>query len=188
MRFLEEIDKDIWKLKADSNVYLLNLNEPIVIDTGRRQNNELLTKFLDKVRPLSEIKTVIFTHLHYDHIGNFDLFPNASFYASEAEIASFEKSPKAAILDEDMAKKFKIRLEPIQDFNDLVFILTPGHTLGSICLYLKSRKILFSGDSLFENKKFGRTDLPTSSPKKMKISLMKLINFDFKILCPGHDY
>ena len=38
------------------------------------------------VRP-EEIEDVIITHLHYDHVGNFDRFPKARFHLQEAELA-----------------------------------------------------------------------------------------------------
>jgi glyoxylase-like metal-dependent hydrolase (beta-lactamase superfamily II) len=32
-------------------------------------------------------RTVVITHLHYDHVGNFDRFPKARFHLQEAEVA-----------------------------------------------------------------------------------------------------
>jgi glyoxylase-like metal-dependent hydrolase (beta-lactamase superfamily II) len=185
---VKNISKNIWKVSADSNVYLLLLEEPIVIDTGRRSNRDILTRFLDKVYPLDKVKKVIFTHLHYDHIGNFDLFKNAEFFASQKEIDLFNKDPVATTMDEDIANKFNVKLQQVKDFNDLYVINTPGHTAGSICLWYAKEKILFSGDTIFHNKKFGRVDLPTSVPKEFQRSVMKLIHYNFRILCPGHDY
>lgn len=34
-----------------------------------------------------EVEDVIVTHLHYDHIGNFDKFPNARFHLQDSEMA-----------------------------------------------------------------------------------------------------
>lgn len=186
-RLLEQVAKNIWKLKGESNVYLLNFEEPIVIDTGSRAQRDLLLRFLDKVRPLEEVKHVIFTHLHYDHIGNFDLFKNARFYASEAEIKCFEKEPEATTLDRDMAEKFTVKLEPAVDMQGLQVVPTPGHTVGSICLWYAQDRILFSGDTLFNSKRTGRADLPTSIPSNLHESIMKLVHYNFKILCPGHE-
>jgi glyoxylase-like metal-dependent hydrolase (beta-lactamase superfamily II) len=187
MRSLQQIARNIWKLKADSNLYLLNFDQPIVIDTGNRSQRQLLEKFLDKVRPLSDIKHVIFTHLHYDHIGNFDLFTNARFYASEKEIQCFIKDQEATVLDKSMAERFTAELKPAVDIGELYVVPTPGHTIGSICLWYAPEKILFSGDTLFHEKQTGRLDLPTSAPAKMQESIMKLVHYNFKILCPGHD-
>ena len=33
------------------------------------------------------IRDVIITHLHYDHVGNFDLFPNATFHLQDLEMS-----------------------------------------------------------------------------------------------------
>jgi len=35
----------------------------------------------------NDVEDVILTHLHYDHVGNFDRFPNARFHLQECELA-----------------------------------------------------------------------------------------------------
>lgn len=35
----------------------------------------------------ADVKDIILTHLHYDHVGTFDEFPNARFHLQEAELA-----------------------------------------------------------------------------------------------------
>ena len=35
---------------------------------------------------LAQIKTVIMTHMHYDHAGNTELFPNARFHVQDCEM------------------------------------------------------------------------------------------------------
>lgn len=188
MRYIEKIINNIWKIKADSNVYFLNFDEKIIIDTGTRSNRNILQQFLVPLIDVNKINKVIFTHLHYDHIGNFDLFKNAQFFASEESIRSFKDNPLNEILDEEMVQRFKIELKAIKDFNGLHIIHTSGHTKGSICLWYGKEKILFSGDILFFGKKTGRIDLPTSAPEELNNSLMKLLQYNFKVLCPGHEY
>ena len=186
---VQNIEKGIWKIPAGSNIYLLRLDEPIVIDAGERSKRKEAV-FVEHIIDPRMVKKVIFTHLHHDHIGNFDLFPNAEFFASSEAIESFNKNPEGTVLDKDMAEKFKkVELKPLSQLNNpkLEIIKTPGHTKGSVCIYYKEKQILFSGDTIFENKVLGRTDLPTSLPEEMSKSLMKLVNYPFKILCPGHD-
>jgi len=185
---VSNISDNVWKISADSNVYVLKLDEIIVIDTGRRANRELVRSYLDKIVPLSSVKKVIFTHLHYDHIGNFDLFPNAKFYASKQSIDDLEKSRKATIHDEDMEEKFSVDLIPIEDMNGLFVINTPGHTRGSICIWYKEKKIMFTGDTIFGEDSYGRTDLPTSVPGELQKSVFKISGYPIEIMCPGHDY
>lgn len=187
---IERVSNNVWKIMADSNIYILS-KERTVIDTGKRANRKVVEQFLDKIVPFEQITAVIFTHLHYDHIGNFDLFTNAEYYASEEEIGCWKKDSKAAILDEDMAEKFinaglKLKILP-EKISGLEVIKTPGHTAGSICLWEERERILFSGDTLLKKSR-GRADLPTSAPEEMQKSIVRLLNYNYKILCPGHEY
>jgi len=188
---VQNIEKGVWKIPAGSNIYLIRLDENIIIDAGDRQFRRE-AGFIERIMDTRDVNTVIFTHLHHDHIGNFDLFSNAKFYASQEAISSFKQDPEGTTGSKDMAEKFKRiidKVKPIERFKhkDLEIIMTPGHTRGSICIYYKEKKILFSGDTIFENRVIGRIDFPTSAPEAMKQSLMKLIEYPFKILCPGHD-
>lgn len=69
---------------------------------------------------------------------------------------------------------------------DLTVLHAPGHTMGSI-MFLLNDEHLISGDVLFENG-IGRTDLPTSSDAKMRISLReKVLTLDDSVIVhPGH--
>ncbi len=79
---IKEITKDIYKINNDSNIYYLKkLN--LIIDAGNNTFREQTIKELLEVCDPKTIKIVIFTHLHYDHIGCFNIFENAEFYASE---------------------------------------------------------------------------------------------------------
>lgn len=69
----------------------------IVIDTGfneaaaRRRKRDFLRSPLEGLRLLgvdgTTVEDVIITHLHYDHVGNFDLFPSARFHLQDREMA-----------------------------------------------------------------------------------------------------
>jgi hydroxyacylglutathione hydrolase len=66
----------------------------------------------------------------------------------------------------------------------LKVIETPGHTRGSISLVGEDK--IFTGDTLFADS-IGRTDLPESSEKEMKLSLEKLKTMqDSLTVYPGH--
>lgn len=191
---MQQLAKNIYKIASDCNVYFLDFTKKIIIDTGKPMHAASIAKELStKIDPV-KIDIVIFTHFHYDHIGNFSLFPNATYYASAAEIAAWKKDSFGAILNMevvDAVEQFPLSVLPLEKLDLSVFglelIVTPGHTVGSICLYYAKEKILFSGDTLFRDT-HGRVDLPTSVPKEMTRSLLKLKKIDYKILCSGHDY
>jgi glyoxylase-like metal-dependent hydrolase (beta-lactamase superfamily II) len=183
---IKEIVKDVWIFPKgpglSCNIYFLNIKEPTLIDLGYFDNSELLIKRLNSlgIKP-EDIKRVIFTHVHYDHIGDPSLFPKAKFYAN------YDKIEYLSVLDIKSYRKLKkIKLSPLSDIKDLEVIKTPGHSKGSICLWYKKEKIMFSGDTLFDNGIVGRTDLPDSKPNELDSSLDILSKYKVKHLCPGH--
>ncbi len=65
-------------------------------------------------------------------------------------------------------------------------IHSPGHTMGSICLYDGSEGLLVSGDTLFQDG-VGRTDGPDSDAEALMRSLARLCALpDGTIVYPGH--
>lgn len=187
---IKKVTSGVWKIKGDGNIYFIDGNKKIIIDTGKRSERHNISLVLKHVIDLDKIDAVILTHLHYDHTGNVDLFPNAKVYASKEAIEEFLNNPSGAVLDEEITLRLKkITLHPLpQNFESLEIINSPGHTKGSICIWDQKRKILFSGDTLFDKRVFGRTDLPTSEPEKLMESIIKLARYRYEHLCPGHDY
>ena len=62
----------------------------------------------------------------------------------------------------------------------------PGHTAGSIALWDKEAKVLFSGDTLFQGN-YGRTDLPGGNEEVLFASLRRLLTLDRDIhVLSGH--
>lgn len=191
---IEKVARNVWKFTdwggLCSNVYLVDVDKPTLIDLGEAEFSRVLVKGLKEIGYTpSDIKRVIFTHLHFDHVGNPHDFKNAEFFTSPEEIEDLEKGAFASILSkfgimQDPLKD--VPLQPVKSSKDFIVIETPGHTRGSICVWLRSKRILFSGDTLFHNGILGRTDLASSVPKKMPESIKRLQRFNYRILCPGH--
>jgi len=70
---------------------------------------------------------------------------------------------------------------------DVVVIYTPGHTRGSISLYIPELRALFSGDTIFQGT-VGRTDMPSGSEHRLRKSLCRLYTALplETIVYPGH--
>lgn len=73
-----------------------NAHRTIVVDTGFDQGSADKRR-RDLLRPVGEglktigiapesVQTVLITHMHYDHAGNDDLFPNARFHVQDCEM------------------------------------------------------------------------------------------------------
>jgi len=178
----------VWKIKADGNMYVLDIDPKTVIDTGSRALMDLVVRELKKITSPDNIKQVIFTHLHYDHVGNAELFRNAEFFASKEAIEDFRKNDMDSVLNREDAEALKkITLKEFDGNADLELIKTPGHTRGSICIGFPEERVIFTGDTVLKGG-YGRTDLPTSVPEKMSQSIQKVLNYDYIVLCPGHEY
>jgi len=83
------MDYFVWLIRGDRRT--------IVVDTGfnaaaaTRRKREFLRCPGTALGALgvdtTAVTEVVITHLHYDHAGNLDLFPNARFYLQDAEMA-----------------------------------------------------------------------------------------------------
>lgn len=63
----------------------------------------------------------------------------------------------------------------------------PGHTPGSVCLYWRKQKVLFSSDVVFFMG-VGRADLPGGDAAELQRSISKLSKLEVEYLLPGHHY
>jgi hydroxyacylglutathione hydrolase len=168
-----------------SNVYLLlNGRKALMIDTGDGSNFEEIEEALGSL----ELATTILTHGHLDHIGGMHHFKkNGLLHRADLQIVDdlnscFPEYSKAPRNISELTFKFI----KFGDF-ELEVIHTPGHTPGSVCLFDKRNKILFSGDTLFAGGFFGRTDLIGGDEMELMKSLEKIKKLDYNILCPGHN-
>ena len=190
-----KIANDTYKIEGDGNTYLILEPVPMLIDNGDGTNKNYIKSEIEKFIPLDKIKIIILTHLHYDHVGNLELFPNAKIYADGEEIEDYKNNSEMfsfSNIQKNIDTILREKLKPLPaEINGLEVIKVPGHTRGSVALLDKKRKLLFSGDTLFSKGIIGRTDLPNSVPNKMNESVAELTN-DIKnnklLLCPGHDY
>lgn len=172
----------------DSNAYLIDAKRKTLVDAG-----------IDGLRVLKSIPRdldlIILTHCHYDHIAAVPEIVKAT----GAQVAMHEKDIQLIKSDRMSGSMlFGEKLPPVNvdiqlkggesiDLGDisLEVLHTPGHTPGSICLYEKKEKVLFTGDTVFEGGSFGRTDLGGDSGHIIS-SLLALTKLDVDVLYPGH--
>jgi glyoxylase-like metal-dependent hydrolase (beta-lactamase superfamily II) len=121
----------------------------------------------------------ILTHNHCDHTQGVEKkWKNVFIHKHDFEKTNFSYIPdKVTELPFDKLKWGNWELEIIH---------SPGHTKGSICLYDRNRKVLFSGDTLFNNGK-SRTDLG-GCDDLLSCSLNKIKKLEIEHLFPGHNY
>lgn len=181
---------------VSTNCYLIynqKSREAVVVDPA--DNGAFV---LNKCREL-QVKpvAVILTHGHFDHILAVEDICRAfscQVYAGREEDRLLQDSSmnlstimgtERTIVCADVLVKEKDELS-LAGFKWNV-LETPGHTAGSVCYYIPSEQILFSGDTLFAGS-LGRTDLPTGDQKEIVSSIReKLLPLpeETKVF-PGH--
>ena len=176
------------------NTYILTdseTNQGMVIDPG------CYTPAMKKeLRNLTELKYIILTHAHGDHMGALNAirkdYPDAVLVAGAKE--------KKLLLDAENNGSMEFSPEPVSteadryvSEGDLVtlgsieftFMETPGHTPGSVLFLTKDA--IFTGDTIFQGS-IGRTDFEGGNERQMMQSLRKINNLAIEdiTLCPGH--
>ena len=152
---------------------------------------------LDQARDVGvEIKTIINTHGHADHIEDLAELKKISgalvaIHALDAPMLSDAMLSGAAMfgfsqteLTADILLKESEQITLPGSDLALTVLHTPGHTPGSICLLGDS--VLFTGDCLFAGG-IGRVDLPGGDEHSMMHSLTRLCEMDPELVVyPGH--
>jgi glyoxylase-like metal-dependent hydrolase (beta-lactamase superfamily II) len=177
--------------------------ECAVIDPGA--DAEAIISRLERLnlRP----RYILLTHGHFDHIAALPAL--AEKYRDSSPIIAIHRDDKdylgprarqlhrtsfaaaagnAAYVDElweDMPSATEL-LDEGSIIGPFTVLHLPGHTPGSAAFYDKDAKVLFSGDTLFQDG-FGRTDLPGGNWRQLQQSLLRLFAMDRDTgVYPGH--
>lgn len=194
---------------VNGNCYILVRDGLTVIDTGlpAGSGKKILAYIRNTLyREPSEIKTIIITHFHMDHIRGVATLKNSApsakiaIGAADAGYVSgqiplpvypgfrgFLLRVAGAIMNPGIFP-LDILLHDGDLIDGLVCIHIPGHTPGSIGLYDERTKTFFAGDilrydgtSIKEGPALFTLDLDGS-----RQSIRKIAAIDFEVLLPGH--
>ena len=85
------MDYFVWALANGAHTVVVDLGFTEAVGTRRgRQFLRCPSKGLAEIGiDCAQVKHVILSHFHYDHVGNYALFPNATFYVQDAEMAFY---------------------------------------------------------------------------------------------------
>ena len=199
-----EITKDIFIVGGpditddrDGCVYLINLGELILIDSGAGWS---VDKIIHNINILGfngkAISTILLTHCHIDHIGGAPEIRKrfgSKIYIHQLDATSLENGDpiltasswyQTTFPPTTVDVKLKLQEEKLRRGGETIVCLhTPGHTPGSISIYIDKdgKRILFAQDlhgPLLDE--FG------SNLSDWDRSTRKLLDLDADILCEGH--
>jgi glyoxylase-like metal-dependent hydrolase (beta-lactamase superfamily II) len=192
-----------------ANCYLvITESKMLVIDTGMPGNGNKITKYVRGLgKNPSDISYVILTHADIDHIGSAAEMKRITgaklgIHANDAPILSGKRGFRTIrgpllvrVLFKVMTRLMRFHsVEPDVILGDdfeldgLKVIHTPGHTDGSICLYLPP-KLIFVGDALRSNSKGNPKPLSkvfSADITQAKASLKAISELEFDICLTGH--
>jgi len=167
----------------------------IVVDPGG--DGQLLLDVLTGNKTFAKI--VVLTHAHIDHVSALgvlkDNYPELKVMMHAGDLSLYENLGVQARLfaqevpevppidrflaDGDILEHSGLKLKAIH---------TPGHSKGSICLFIRDEvDLLLSGDTLFRES-IGRTDLLGGSQKELLNSIRQklMVLDDNTLVVPGH--
>jgi hydroxyacylglutathione hydrolase len=167
--------------------------EAIVIDPGDDVSE--ITNILD--RHGLKVTAIVVTHAHIDHVAGahkLRALTGAPVYLNEndqelldaldmqAKWLGIPTPPRTQV---DVAANDGTVLRLGQ--TEFQVMHTPGHTQGSLCLWIPAEQKLIAGDTLFRDS-IGRTDLPGGNTRRIFSSIKtRLLDLpENTIVIPGH--
>jgi hydroxyacylglutathione hydrolase len=167
--------------------------EAIVIDPG--DNIEEILDILK--RHGLRVKAIVITHAHIDHIGGaakLKAATSAPVYLNANDQELYDhldaqaswlrmRTPDRTTIDMPAREGDSLKLGEAE----FQVIETPGHTQGSISLWIPQENKLVAGDTLFRDS-IGRTDLPGGDSRQILRSIhSKLLKLPAEAtVIPGH--
>ena len=146
-----------------------------------------------------EIDVVVLTHLHFDHIGNNHLFPNASFLVQRTEVAQGFVPPK---YNQFAYAEYSYNMVDVRDRVQILegdhqiepgvrLVKIGGHTPGTMVVVIDTAegRVCLAGDIMYNYKNL-ELNWPTGSFWDLQdlMAGYDRIHQEADIIIPGHDW
>jgi glyoxylase-like metal-dependent hydrolase (beta-lactamase superfamily II) len=196
------------------NVFLVtDGGEGALIDSGFGDEQSLRARldYLQK-RPEVKVRYIILTHHHFDHTSGAQRLRQATgaqvvMHPQEEHFLldwqgdapqDLEIPPDQQAVAEQIRRFRQQAAEAVPDLPaadgavlgvgglSLEVVHTPGHTLGSICVYIRAERALFTGDTALGLGTVAISPPPYGDMALYLQSLERLKAFDASLMLPGH--
>jgi len=211
---MQQISTNVYKIGNMVSYYLVKgENGLALIDTGFGKGIVApLTKHLNSIgHDLNDIKHILLTHAHMDHVGGLSTLQtaiNTPALCHQADKAIAEGKQKALRPKRDdvsfiagmMGMMMPNQLNPTATINDTIgegdtlddygieVLHLPGHSDGHLGFLVKADRVLIGGDVLMNF--FDRIIQPmaaaTNAPQTARTSIRRIADMDIQTLCLGH--
>mgnify|MGYP002621595623 CR=1 FL=1 len=166
----------------------------------KTKEQEIVTALAAKGLKPEDIDVVVLTHLHFDHIGNNELFKNARFIVQKDEVPLLLNPPHFATF---YYREWKHKITAISDRLEMIegnyrltknveLIKAGGHAAGQMVVMAdtpKSGKVCLASD-FFYNYSNIRNNWPMGPLWNVQqwIDSCKWIKSNADLIVPNHDY
>lgn len=180
----------------DTGPKIMNYSNGLDLDLDGNPVEAFQQKFAELQLKFEDVTHVVLSHLHWDHVQNCDLFPNANIFIQRAEMA-FAAAPIYPLYYEvsDIANllgNFSDKLVfldgdyPLTD--NVKLVLLGGHSVGSQGAFIQTSRgtVVLTGDvcNVYEN-------LEVRSVKEIDVvawvNAIKRIKEEGDIILPQHE-
>ncbi len=190
-----------------SNIYMTSDESPAIIDAGFPLDERRIVRALSGASP----RLMIATHYHIDHVGPMCRLKErygagVAAHGADAQVMEgsipyqvFKLDPLRTVYYKALSPLYRYEFvevdrrlregEVLDVLGGLEVIHLPGHTDGSIALFQREAGILFSGDTLRNEKQLLDGPPPQFTPRieeAFRHIREKVLNLDFEVLLPGH--
>jgi len=186
-----------------SSLWLLDDGERrVLVDAGQPAYIPLIHEGLDDLGLTpGDVPDVLLTHLHWDHVANFTMFPNATTWVGEKELAWAADQPAGTKFIPDLHVQELLRrtagVEQISPGREILpgihVLASPGHTPNHLAFFAEHTpdRMIFAGDSVKNIHELTTMHADSSMDVALSEStidrLRSLLADTSGVLVPGHD-
>ena len=193
------LQSNMYIITGESGIFII---DPSVSLEATEEFLREIPDFYGISRGKADVKALLLTHGHHDHIKYVEewkkAYPKAEIFFSSKDQELLESAYWNCSYMEGRESDYSFEYTDISGKDGQVFYKdseieitvyeTPGHTMGSVCFLvsLGGKEKLFTGDTVFCGS-VGRTDMHGGTSKLILQSVMRIKTFNPELeIYPGH--
>jgi glyoxylase-like metal-dependent hydrolase (beta-lactamase superfamily II) len=203
------LDYYVWAIKGPTKTYLLDTGFDAAM--GKQRNRQIVRPIEEGLAAVglapADISDIIISHMHFDHAGNRDMFPHATYHLQDAEMAfctgrcmcqpflnhSFDVKDVQAMIGRVFSGKVYFHAGDNEIEPGLSVHLIGGHTRGLQAVRVKTRRgwVVLGSDAahFYANFEQYRPFPVVESVADMMAGYdrMRALATSIRHIVPGHD-